>query len=180
MQRCRLCIIHGAVYDLMCPEYPPPLEKCIAKLDTVSLGRLQDGCQEPMTSNCHLLEPSLTLVNLGSNKTNLGKLQWIIIKYSRLLNNLPGILSSWNNSDITKDLNIHELNIIVKMIIIMAIINCIIYSIQFSKINSERQTLSHSGFIEPWTWTLWSISVAQPVSWGSAAWLDWGGADQII
>ena len=23
MQRCRHCILHGAVYDLMCPEYPP-------------------------------------------------------------------------------------------------------------------------------------------------------------
>ena len=63
----------------------------------------------------------------------------------------PVILSSWNNSDITIDLNIHELSIIVKMIIIMANINCIIYSNQFTKINSERQTLSLSGFIEPWT-----------------------------
>ena len=139
---------------------PPSLEKFIVKLDTVSLGRLQDGCQEPRTFNCHLLEPSLTLVNLGSNKTNLGKFQWILIKYYRLLVNLPRILSSCNNSDITigsqyswakhnncqNDYNhghhkLHDLHFR-----------------QFSKINSERQVLYNPGFIEPWSWTLWSTS----------------------
>ena len=87
MQRCRHCNIPGVSLQLhearKCPEYLPPWKIYSKTRHSVAIVRLQDGCQEPRTSNCHLLEPSLTLVNLGSNKTKLGKSQWIIIKSFR-------------------------------------------------------------------------------------------------
>ena len=166
---------------------PPPTEKFIAKLDRASLVRLQDGCQEPRTSNCHLLEPSLTLINLGSNKTKLGKLQWIIIKSFRsmliifleFLQTYTTYSKLWcyNQASI-----IHELSIIVKMIIHMPITSCISYTVScVLKINSERQTFISENSLNPgmnimkhfctlapskqWSW--WS----KPGR-GGAQWLD--------